>query len=501
MYTTRAPHRGQISPDAAFQAVFPNAAFYRDRLRSAPSAVRERPAPEALFPYSERHLQCVWADPAYRPPVLRTAEGEEVTVIEPGRWNLEAGPDFLDADILIEPGHRRVKGDVEIHIRACDWTLHGHGADPRYRNVAVHVTYHPGGLPREELPAGALQISLRNDLLANPAFSFENIDVTAYPYARHSEPARPCAEALRSWPPPERERILLSAGEERLRIKAMRLATAIEAQGTEQALYEEVLAGLGYQHNRSATRLLARTIPVQTLRERSGGDPYAAYALLLGAAGLLPTQLRSDWDQETQALMRRLWDHWWKSQSAWATTGLSASSWRLANLRPQNHPRRRLAAAAGLFGGRVPLAEALAAIPADDPGLWFRKAAALLEAPMAIPYWRDRLSLGGKLQKAPVALLGAGRVAALLANAAIPFLAAAGRNIAPLLPHLPAEEENSLVRQTAYALFGHDHNPAMYRSGLKQQGLLQIFHDFCLSDRAECRNCPLAAAIRETESK
>ena len=70
-----------------------------------------------------------------------------------------------------------------------------------------------------------------------------------------------------------------------------------------------------------------------------------------------------------------------------------------------------------------------------------------------------------------------------------------------LLPHLPAEEDNALIRRTAHALFGHDHNPALYRDGLKQQGLLQIFHDFCLNDRTACRDCALAAAIGKTESE
>jgi hypothetical protein len=28
-----------------------------------------------------------------------------------------------------------------------------------------------------------------------------------------------------------------------------------------------------------------------------------------------------------------------------------------------------------------------------------------------------------------------------------------------------------------------DHNPALYADGLRQQGMLQLFHDFCLPNR------------------
>ena len=90
--------------------------------------------------------------------------------------------------------------------------------------------------------------------------------------------------------------------------------------------------------------------------------------------------------------------------------------------------------------------------------------------------------------------MGSARIAAMLANVVIPFLAAQGTDVRPLLGHLPPEEDNSLVRQTAHALFGRDHNPSLYAGGLRRQGLLQIFHDFCLT-RVGCRTCRLAEAL------
>ena len=51
--------------------------------------------------WTERHLQCVWADNKLRPAQMRSGSGEEVAVADPGRWNLEAGPDFLDAVVTV----------------------------------------------------------------------------------------------------------------------------------------------------------------------------------------------------------------------------------------------------------------------------------------------------------------------------------------------------------------------------------------------------------------
>ena len=55
----------------------------------------------AGFPFSERHVQAAWYDPEFRPAHLITTTGEPLTVEQPGRWNLEAGPDFLGAVLRV----------------------------------------------------------------------------------------------------------------------------------------------------------------------------------------------------------------------------------------------------------------------------------------------------------------------------------------------------------------------------------------------------------------
>jgi len=66
-----------------------------------------------------------------------------------------------------------------------------------------------------------------------------------------------------------------------------------------------------------------------------------------------------------------------------------------------------------------------------------------------------------------------------------------------VLCQLPAEDENRFVRHMAHALFGHDHNPVLYRTGLRQQGLLQIFGDFCLNTGGGCKACRLPGILSQ----
>lgn len=485
-----ATYAGSTSPDA-----FPAAAAYANLI--APShAVREPQARPTPFPWTERHLQCVWFDPALRPPNLRTREGEPAFVDFAGIWNLEAGPDFLGAALRVGKAARRIEGDVEVHIRPRDWRAHRHAEDPRDRRVRVHVTYFPGWREDDPFPAGTVQIALRDPLLANPYFSFDAVDLTAYPYAAR-QPGAPCSEILAAWTAEEKAALLTAAGHERLRRKSERLANAIQEKGPDQVLYEELLAALGYKQNKAACRLLAERLPVETLRREARGDAVAAYALLLGVADLLPPALRTAWDDETRAFVRRLWDIWWKRRAKYDHWLLSRSRWTLASVRPANHPARRLMAAAWCFTRTRPLAESLRELASSHPAAFAARAARLLEPP-ASTYWHHRVSWGGKRLARPLRLLGAQRFGALLANVVAPFLAAQGC-AQPLrlglLDFAPAEGEHAIVRQTAFTLFGPDHTALLYRSGLRRQGLVQIFHDFCLNDRSRCCACPLPAAL------
>ena len=141
---------------------FPGGAYEAMTAIGGTGFVREKPG---LFTApDERRLQCVWFDSNLRPRDLRTSTGEEVEVENPGRWNLEAGPDFLQAALRLGSDRRRLCGDVELHLHAADWLRHGHASDPRYAGVRAHVTFYPATLPVESLPPGAIQLSLRDKL-------------------------------------------------------------------------------------------------------------------------------------------------------------------------------------------------------------------------------------------------------------------------------------------------------------------------------------------------
>jgi hypothetical protein len=475
---------------------FPRASGFESRETPFPCGVCEAPpAPPTAF--SERHLQCVWADDRLRPVSLLTAAGERVQVEHPGEWNTGPGPDFLNAALRVGPELRRITGDVEIHIRPADWQRHRHADDPRYRRVCAHVAFYPGTLPPAELPAGALQIALRPALDALPDFSFDNIDLMAYPVAARAAPP-PCREAMSHLTTTARGAALDAAGESRMRRRAELLQSAMLDRGPAQVLYEEVMAALGYRPNKALFRRLARLLPLDRLRETSAGDPLRAYALLMGCASLLPDpSARRTWDDETKTFLRRCWDAWWPMSDEFLARRIPRADWAMTGIRPANRPERRLMAAALLFASAPSLPEQMAAIARNPRGAPVEKLLALFDLPVA-PYWLNHLSFSSAPEEEAVALVGKSRAQAILVNLLLPAFAAMGAPAEAwksLLADLPAEESNELIKQTALRLFGQDHPPRLYRSGLRRQGLIQIHHNYCLGDRTLCAACPFPKTL------
>ena len=478
------------------ESLFPGAAAYRQWIN--PGEVRE--SPSRYFPYTERHVQALWFDDSLRPTNLKTARGESVIVENPGRWNLEAGPDFPNAVLRIGREQRRVAGDAEIHIFSNDWENHGHHTDPRYEGVRFHITWFPETPDESLFPPGTIHISL-SDICTT---DLESIDVTAYPYQepRASKCFPMSGRRLSLHPsifpsigndPNHVVQCLKNAGMERLRQKTQRMAWLMSERGEAQALYEETAAALGYKNNKAPFRSLAQKVPLSSLAQY-GDDWETIYAVLLGLSGLLPKQPGAKWSAESKTYFRSLWDCWWREEHKWEDVPhMSRADWNFSGLRPLNHPVRRLAAlsqwvAFGCFDLKnsdgTARSESLA-LPID---LELIGGATSPTEPnqrgdfqcLKKCFWTEHVGWTGTAKKAE--LVGKGRLQAIELNVLVPFRLAKGDSSA--LDHLHVEPMNSIIRETAYTLFGPDHSPQLYRSALARQGLVQIFNDFILTGRS-----------------
>ena len=115
------------------------------------------------------------------------------------------------------------------------------------------------------------------------------------------------------------------------------------------------------------------------------------------------------------------------------------------------------------------------------------------------PFWNFHYTLTSKASPKEMALIGESRAADILANVLFPLWAAHELKT-PASPStqlwteyakLPAQLSNRRLETAATRLFGNDpRRKEFLRTVAHQQGLLQIYEDFCMQDNSDCAQCP-----------
>ena len=271
---------------------------------------------------------------------------------------------------------------------------------------------------------------------------------------------------------------LLQAAWHRAAEKARRFLRVAGVHGVDEAWYLAVAEALGYHANREPMRVLAQRVPIRLLRQ----EPEVAEALLFGHAGFLDQR---PFDEETEPDARRylrgLWEGWWKHRSE----RVRQPNWDYAGMRPANHPQRRVAVLA-MIACRWKEFRALAAMEPEPVEPMIRFFAALRH-----PFWSGHFTLSSEVQPEEVALAGRERVIDFLGNTVLPVRAMDEPAARLMYENLPGGQPSRAVQRAAERLLGRrpDAKDFLRRFAL-QQGLLQVYRDFCLEDASECHACP-----------
>ena len=442
----------------------------------ATARIRERPLLPLPRHFSELELQARWFAGDFGRSFTSTA-GEEVEVVQLGTWNRAAGPDFSDAAIRINRGEI-VRGSIEFDLADQNWEAHGHATNPAFDDTVLHVFVGAGPrafFSRTSAHRNVPQVQV--DPAALPAGLATNL-----PLAR---PGR-CHAPLRDLPEAKVRNILDAAAQFRLGRKAQRLGRLAELHGLDEALFQELATALGYKQNKLPFTLLAQRLPLKMLRV----SPNEIEATLFGVAGFLDAPDLAKFEPSTRSYLRGLWDKWWPRRSALERLVLPPRTWRLSGTRPLNHPQRRLAA--------------LAALAADWPRFLRSLGKADLHATRDFflscshSYWNFHYTLTSAPVTAGMALIGETRAVEILANVVLPFHQWRGREVWPDYEKLPARLTNRRLETGAARLFGDDPRRQRFlKTVAQQQGLLQIYEDFCLQDNSDCAQCPFPEQMQK----
>jgi hypothetical protein len=430
------------------------------------AALREEP----LFPLPrqipELEVQAHWFAGDFGRE-FTTAAGDTVRVVQFGVWNREAGPDFAEAAISLNGGAPQ-RGCIELDLEVRDWERHGHATNPAYEAVVLHLFTVPAEdefftrtAQHRNVPQVQLELSRLDGAVANPQ-----------PPARVGH----CSGPLRALPEEKVREVLLGAAQFRLRRKAAALARLVELHGRDEALFQALAATLGYKNNKLPFTLLAQRLPLKVLRHG------AADALLFGVSGFLPATDLGGFDVPTRTYLRGLWAQWWPRRTELERLTVGADLWNFSGQRPANHPQRRLAALAQIVR-HWPKVRSLA--KRCEP-----EAIHDFFASHRDEYWDFHYTVSSKTASKRLALVGESRVTEMLVNVFFPLALIENESRWIGFKNLPSPLANRRAEVAALRLFGaSDLGRTLLRDAAMQQGLLQIYEDFCRRDASDCERC------------
>ncbi len=430
--------------------------------------------------FSEKQAALIWQQVLRKE--LTSTEDEPVSVIYPGRTNGDNGPDFRDA-VIVNKSHL-TKGDVEVHVKSSDWYSHEHHADAAYNNVILHVvmwhdcnsaTLLQSGKP---VPVLCLAKALRHQAYLLPC-------------------RLPCFQMLDHVDRQTLEKLLNTAGEERFKLKARHFQAEIlrfaQKEEAGQVLFRGMMRALGYAKNTKPFEDLADRMPLNSIESREGLA--LKQALLLGTAGLLPSQRRQGkfvMEKEVREL-----EQMWQSAGKKVKT-MRESDWNFSHIYPNNSPVRRIVAQSYLLE-RYCQGKLLAGILQLVKEAPLPKGHHALENGLTVAgdgYWRDHFDFDVRSKTKISALLGNSKAGEIAVNVILPFAFFWGKladetklteNAIELYRNYPRLAENCITRHMAKQLGFEE--PFDF-TACHQQGLIHVFRNYCREGR--CSQCPLA---------
>ncbi|HEY0897715.1 MAG TPA: DUF2851 family protein [Sphingobacteriaceae bacterium] len=423
------------------------------------------------MPFPEDFLHYLWKFRLFNQSALLTIGGEELKILNVGRHNKNAGPDFENAQIRI--GDTLWAGSVEIHINSSDWQKHHHDRDAAYENVILHVVYHHD------------QDQFRRDGSQIPVLELKELIPeglsTRYQELMLNMNWIACQAKIATVDPLHTSNWLSRVLVERLEEKSKAVQSLLEEfKGSwDDAFYVILARNFGFKLNAVPFEMLARSLSRQIL-DRHKSNPLQIEALIFGQAGFLhdtfveqyPNQLRSEYvflknKYELEPLDRYLW--------------------KFLRSRPQNFPTVRLAQFAALINRSSRLFSKV--LEARDSGVLME----LFSNLPVHPYWTDHYRFGVTSKPYPHQM-GTTSVQNILINTVALFLFMYGRNMG----------RNSFVNKAVHLLesLPLEHNQVIERfkeTGIEMKGafssqaLLQLKKAYC--DEKQCLNCGIGTKL------
>ena len=400
---------------------------------------------------------------------LKTTNEEVLTILNFGQYIQQAGPDFFNAQIVID--NQKWAGNIEIHIKSSDWYVHHHEKDDNYNNVILHVVWeHDAPIFRKnnsEIPV----LEIKNYVSKDELHKYKEL-TTQKTWIFCENQIKDIPDfVISNW----QERLFF----ERLERKSNPIQQLLQETENdwEAVLFCMLAKNFGLNTNGEMFFKVAKSITFSLIRKEALEVMYLE-ALLFGQADMIPLQVEDNYPKE----LKSWYDY---TVLKYKLKKQAIAPIQFFKHRPDNFPTIRLAQLAMVFHLHSNLfSKIIEAKTIDEIYRVFTVSVS--------DYWKSHYNFDKSSPKKEKSL-SKSFIDLLIINTIVPiqfaYANSLGKENAELLidflSNIPAEKNNIIEKFTTFGIKS--------KNAFQSQSLLQLKNEYC--NNKKCLQCSVGLEL------
>ena len=410
---------------------------------------------------NEKLLQYLWNFKIFNSFDFKDMEGNELEILDFGKWNFDSGPDFLFGKIKFK--NLILAGNIELHVKSSDYIFHQHSGNPEFENLILHVVFNHDMEIEELNKKNIPTLELKNYIDQNLLWKYESL--------LNENQFIPCANLFEASKIPfqfAEETLFKKLDEKSLEIEE---SLRINKNNYEAVLFQNLAYAFGLKVNSLIFRQIAECLDF-TIVNKIRQNQTQLEALFFGICNWLENPK----DEQTKI---------WKREFDFLKMKYQIDDLRFqpkfSKLRPPNFPTIRLSQLASLYHLNQNLfSKLIASKNMDDIDAIFSNV-------KASDYWNDRFNFGKTSTIKGEKSLTKEFVELILINAILPLKYAYHKNFDEDAADEILEFYRKITPEKNRIITSWNQLQVKTESALQSQAFLYHHKNFCL--KKDCLNC------------
>ena len=410
---------------------------------------------------NEKLLQYLWNFKIFNSFDFKDMEGNELEILDFGKWNFDSGPDFLFGKIKFK--NLILAGNIELHVKSSDYIFHQHSGNPEFENLILHVIFNHDMEIEELNKKNIPTLELKNYIDQNLLWKYESL--------LNENQFIPCANLFEASKIPfqfAEETLFKKLDEKSLEIEE---SLRINKNNYEAVLFQNLAYAFGLKVNSLIFRQIAECLDF-TIVNKIRQNQTQLEALFFGICNWLENPK----DEQTKI---------WKREFDFLKMKYQIDDLRFqpkfSKLRPPNFPTIRLSQLASLYHLNQNLfSKLIASKNMDDIDAIFSNV-------KASDYWNDRFNFGKTSTIKGEKSLTKEFVELILINAILPLKYAYHKNFDEDAADEILEFYRKITPEKNSIITSWNQLQVKTESALQSQAFLYHHKNFCL--KKDCLNC------------